>query len=452
MADIKQRILEKLKRIQDPDLNMDIVKAGFVKKLDLKEGKLDVLLELTTPACPIKDQFKKQVEEAALEISEVKSVSVEMSAKSRSTAKENQQNGLKKVNTLFAVASCKGGVGKSTVSALVACELAFRGYKVGILDLDIFGPSLPTLFSLQDGKVAMKDKMLQPVEKEVKVLGKEKSSFKLKLMSFGFLMGSTPAVMRGPIVSNYMSQILNQVDWGELDYLVVDLPPGTGDTQLTLAQSVQLDGSLIVTTQASLSITDVARGVKMFEKVKVPLYGLVDNMAYFICDNCDKKHFIFQDRERDIKTSLGLEVLGQLPLVKEGKNILDFSQYVSSGEVKELVDNLARKIGIFKKSVPSAVVIEKDEKNISFSFSEKETLSFKNRDLRFLCPCAICCNEFTGERKITLEQVKEDIYALEASPLGNYAITIKWSDNHSSGIYSYSYLKQLAGQKEKAGT
>lgn len=447
MADIKERILEKLKRIQDPDLNMDIVKAGFVKKLDLKDGKLDVLLELTTPACPIKDQFKKQVEEAALEISEVKSVSVEMSAKSRSASKENKQNGLKKVDTLFAVASCKGGVGKSTVSALVACELASRGYKVGILDLDIFGPSLPTLFSVQDGRVAMKDKMLQPVEKEVKVLDKNKS-FTLKLMSFGFLMGSTPAVMRGPIVSNYMSQILNQVDWGELDYLVVDLPPGTGDTQLTLAQSVQLDGSLIITTQASLSITDVARGVKMFEKVKVPLYGLVDNMAYFVCDNCDKKHFIFQDRERDVKTTLGLEVLGQLPLVKEGKDILDFSNYVSRSEVKELVDNLARKIGIFKKSTPSAVVIEKDEKNISFSFNENEKLSFKNRDLRFLCPCAVCCNEFTGERKVTMEQIKEDVYALEASPLGNYAVTIKWSDNHSSGIYSYSYLKQLAKQKE----
>lgn len=444
MSDIKQRVLEELKKVQDPDLNQDIVSAGFVKKMDFQDGKLEIFLELTTPACPIKEQFRQQIKDLTMALKEVESVEVHMGARPRAAIKENQQKSLKLVDTLLAVASCKGGVGKSTIAALVACELGARGYRVGILDLDIFGPSLPTLFSMEGERVLMKNQMLEPRQKKIKF---GDSFFTISVMSFGFLMGDAPAVMRGAIVSNYMNQILNQVDWGELDYLIFDLPPGTGDTQLTLAQSAQIDGSLIVTTQASLSFADVARGVKMFEKVKVPLYGIVDNMSYFICDQCDKKHFIFQNKEKDVKKCLGLDVLAKLPIIKEGT--LDFSHYHSRQEVKDFVDNLVRKIGSFKQLTRESVEVKKEEKSTSFIFNQKEVFTFSNKDLRYLCPCALCCDEFTGERKVRLADIRDDVHVKEASPLGNYAISIRWSDEHSSGIYSYHYLRQLADQLVK---
>ncbi|MEI7999605.1 MAG: Mrp/NBP35 family ATP-binding protein, partial [Candidatus Omnitrophota bacterium] len=189
--------------------------------------------------------------------------------------------GLSKVKNIIAVSSCKGGVGKSTVAAGVAKALLRQGMKVGLLDADLHGPSIPTLFNLPSVDIRLNEfKMAVPAEVEG-----------LKLMSFGFLLGDAPAVMRGPIVANYIQQLLFQTDWGELDYLIIDMPPGTGDIQLTITQSIRLTGAVIVTTRQTLSLVDVARGILMFEKVKVPILGIVENMAFFICDACEKKHY-----------------------------------------------------------------------------------------------------------------------------------------------------------------
>ena len=291
----EEKIRQALTKIIDPDLNADIVTAGLIKQIQLEGGECKVHLELTTSACPVKDDFKRQIEEIVSGFADVKKVEVLVSARKSKITRMETNDSLQKVKTIFAVASCKGGVGKSTVAANLGLELASRGSKVGILDLDIFGPSLPILFDCPDEKVRGKDKMLLPIEKTIH--SKSGKDFSLLLMSFGFLLGDNAAVMRGPMVSNYMMQIFSQVNWGELDYLILDLPPGTGDTQLTLTQRIKLDGAIMVTTEAQLSVADVARGIRMFEKVKVPLYGLVNNMAYFICDQCDKKHYLFQNKK-----------------------------------------------------------------------------------------------------------------------------------------------------------
>src|SRR3989338_1843217 len=215
--------------------------------------------------------------------------------------------GLTKVKHVIAVSSCKGGVGKSTVAAGFARSLCQQGFKTGLLDADIHGPSLPTLFNLTSGVKVLSNefRMIVPIEAQG-----------LRLMSFGFLLGDAPAVMRGPIVTRYIQQIMLQTDWGELDYLIVDMPPGTGDVQLTITQSARLTGAVIVTTRQTLSLVDVARGILMFEKVSVPILGIVDNMAYFICGSCHTKHYLFGD-EHALEKRFGVKTLVEIPLIAD---------------------------------------------------------------------------------------------------------------------------------------
>jgi len=194
----------------------------------------------------------------------------------------NNPFSLSKVKHVIAISSCKGGVGKSTIACALAWELSARGFKTGLLDADIYGPSMPSLFHLQKPAIHTNEfKMITPVEYKG-----------LKLMSFGFLLGDAPAVMRGPIVSNYIQQLVFQTDWRELDYLILDMPPGTGDVQLTITQSIKLTGAVIVTTHHGLSLVDTARGILMFEKVKVPILGVIENMAYFVAPDTGNKYYI----------------------------------------------------------------------------------------------------------------------------------------------------------------
>src|SRR3989338_8087572 len=227
-------IKKTLSKIIDPDFNKDIVSLGFVKNIKIHgDDSVSVDIELTTPACPVKEKFKQEAEEALNGIPGVKKVFVTMKSQERDLG--NEIKPLKMVKSIIAVASCKGGVGKSTVAANIAVELAHRGYKTGLLDTDIFGPSVPTLFNIHNPRIPYDQQanMLHPLEVN-----------KLKLMSFGFLIGDKPAVMRGPMVTGYIQQLFNQVYWGELEYLILDLPPGTGDIQLTITQLLKLSGAV----------------------------------------------------------------------------------------------------------------------------------------------------------------------------------------------------------------
>src|ERR1039457_415893 len=236
---------------------------------------------------------------------------------------------MKQVKHIVAVSSCKGGVGKSTIACALAWELSRMGHKTGLLDADIYGPSLPSLFQLQDAQVVTNEfKMIAPID------------FKgLKVLSFGFLLGDAPAVMRGPIVTRYIQQLLFQTDWGELDFLILDMPPGTGDVQLTITQSIKLTGAVIVTTHHTLSLVDTARGILMFEKVNVPILGVIENMAYFVSPDSPKKYYIFGEQKAGaLSKRFGVKTLVEIPILEQLSG--DMRTYQSNPYIQKAADEL----------------------------------------------------------------------------------------------------------------
>lgn len=299
----QDEVLQALQAVQDPDLHKDIVSLGFVKKLTIEGGKIAFDLELTTPACPVKDQLKAECETILRALPGVESVEVNLSAQVRSPRPAGAI--MPGVKNLVAVASGKGGVGKSTVAANLALALAAEGASVGLLDADIYGPSAPTMFGSTARPQPAGENRIHPVY----VQG-------IKVMSIGFLVDpDQPMVWRGPMVHGALSQFLEQVEWGELDYVIVDMPPGTGDAQLTLTQRAPLAGAVIVTTPQQVSLIDARKGLKMFEQVKVPVLGIVENMAYFVCDGCEKEHEIFRrGGGKATAEELGVPFLGEVPI------------------------------------------------------------------------------------------------------------------------------------------
>ncbi len=342
----------------------------------------------------------------------------------------NNSFGLSHVKNIIAISSCKGGVGKSTMAASIAWELSKRNFKVGLLDADIYGPSLPALFNLNNVELFTDEfKLIIPIEHEG-----------LKLMSFGFMLGDAPAVMRGPIVTRYIQQLLLQVNWGDLDYLIIDMPPGTGDIQLTITQSARLTGAVIVTTPQTLSLVDVSRGIIMFEKVSVPILGIIENMAYFMCDQCDKKHFIFGSGK--LNERFGVRTLAQIPIQKE--MITHFRHYQPNDYIKTTVDGIL--LSLQDKKSPNQTVpkISFDEKQIHLTWHNGQEFLINNRKLRLSCQCAVCVDEINGKQLFDPNKIPADIAPKEITPLGNYALAITWSDGHSSGIYPYSMLQPAA--------
>lgn len=429
----EKEILKALSSITDPDLQKDIVSLGFVKNINIKDKKVSFDIELTTPACPIKAEFKKSAEDIVKGLEGIEEVVVNMTSIKKSHTFKAENSGLQKVKSIVAVSSCKGGVGKSTIAACLSREIARRGFKVGLLDADLFGPSIPILFNLRNAKVQLTpDNKIKPLEKD-----------NLKIMSFGFLMGDAPAIMRGPMVAGYMNQLLHNVDWGDLDYLFIDFPPGTGDIQLTITQSVQLDGAVIVTTKQSLSLADVARGILMFEKVNVPMLGIIENMSYFICDNCEKKHFIFGGSDNSQLTErFGLETLAQLPISAElASNLV---KPVENEIIKTAADNMIMALGKNTISANKKPEITFDYKKITLRWQDGKEIWVNNFELRLSCRCATCIDEMSGRQILEKKDVIPDIKAEEVRPLGNYAVSIKWNDGHSTGIYSYEHIKELA--------
>ena len=313
VIDFEKQILEVLSRVQDPDLGRNIVELNFIKNLKIDSGAVSFDLELTTPACPVKEDLKKQCEMEVRSLDWVKSVSLTLTAQARiNPMAEKAQEAMRSVKSIIAVSSCKGGVGKSTVAVNLAVALAQSGAKVGLLDADIYGPSIPTMLGIAHLQPHISDKKFVPLE----VAG-------LKVMSAGFLMpAGDAAVLRGPMVSNLLQQILLLTHWGELDYLILDMPPGTGDIQLTITQSVQLTGAVIVTTPQKISLIDVAKGINMFSKVNVPLLGVIENMSYL--QQGDQKVFLYgPSGVPHLSQTYGLDILGQIPFYPEVVGLSD---------------------------------------------------------------------------------------------------------------------------------
>jgi Mrp family chromosome partitioning ATPase/DUF971 family protein len=426
MATEKQ-ILEALSRIIDPDFQRDIVSLGFVQKLKIDGEIVSFEIELTTPACPLSPVFKKQAEDLVGALPRVGKVNVTMTARKRAPHQEQAESGLSKVKNIIAVSSCKGGVGKSTIAAMLARTLNSRGIATGLLDADIYGPSIPTLFNLHKPDVfSNEQERILPVD-----------AAGLKLMSFAFLTGDGPTVLRGPLVSQYIQQLLHGVEWGELDYLILDLPPGTGDIQLTISQSVRIDGAVIVSTPHQLSLTDVRKGIMMFDKVNVPVLGVVENMAWFACDDCGKKYYLFGEAgAKSLEKMFGLETLAELPIT--GSLIAEYADATTDAVIRALGKKS------LEKNVPPAVSF--DVAAITLTWPDGEAISVPNGVLRKACSCAVCVDEMTHTPILDPKLVPEDIHALSVGTIGNYAITVDWSDGHNTGFFPYKTIRELAKQ------
>jgi len=302
------QVLDALRPIIDPDFQKSIVELGFIKDLRIDGGAVSFAIELTTPACPVKDEFKRNAHERVLALEGVDDVAVTMTANTRQAARQagDAQANLPGVKNIIAIASGKGGVGKSTTAINLALILRDQGAEVGILDADVYGPSLSILTGVHGRPDTTPDRKIMPL------IGQG-----MKLMSMAFFLNDdSPVIWRGPMVHGLIKQFLTDVNWGELDYLIVDMPPGTGDAALTLTQMAPLSGAVIVTTANDLSLIDARKGLQMFEKVGVPILGIVENMSYFTPrDLPDRKYYIFgRGGGERVANELGVDFLGEVPI------------------------------------------------------------------------------------------------------------------------------------------
>ncbi len=355
----EQQILEALKNVIDPDFNKDIVTLGMVKDLVIEGNNVNFTVVLTTPACPLKEAIHKACVNAIIYyVDKDAVVNVNMTARVTTPRKEKQAS-LPGVKNIIAVASGKGGVGKSTVASNLAVALAIKGAKVGLLDADIYGPSVPLLFDMENEKPKI-------VESSGKTIMVPLEQYGVKLLSIGFFLGASQALpWRGPMASKALLQLINDADWGELDYLIIDLPPGTGDIQLSLVTGAALTGAVVVSTPQKVALADVRKAVNMFahKDIHVPVLGIVENMAYFTpAELPANKYYIFgRDGAKNLAAELNVPLLGQVPLVQSICEAGDAGRpAVLQGDTPqavafvEIAGNLARQVAIANK--------QKDEK------------------------------------------------------------------------------------------
>jgi ATP-binding protein involved in chromosome partitioning len=346
MAALTQaRVLDALRVVRDPDLHRDIVALNFVKDVKIDGTSISVIVELTTPACPVRDELKSAAVRAIKDaIPEAGTVTVDMLSRVTQRQERVQQDILPGVKNTIAVASGKGGVGKSTVAVNLAVALAKDGARVGLVDADVYGPSIPLMMGIT-GRPAVRNQRLQPME-----------NWGVKVMSIGFLVDPMQAVIwRGPMASGAIKQFMTDVEWGDLDYLVFDLPPGTGDIQLTLVQTIPLTGAVIVTTPQDISLADARKAYVMFEKVNVPILGLIENMSYYVCNHCGHREEIFDNGGgRRAAEELGIPFLGEIPIVTRirvsgdsGKPVVLEEETGGLGEsIRKIARNMAAQVSI----------------------------------------------------------------------------------------------------------
>jgi ATP-binding protein involved in chromosome partitioning len=298
-----EQVLSVLKRVQDPDLRKDIVSLGFIRNLKVETGTVSFDLNLTTPACPVKDQMRDEAIALVKAIPGVQNVEVKMTSEVRQ-APQLDKTALSGVRNIVAVGSGKGGVGKSTIAVNIAAALASEGARVGLLDGDIYGPTMPIMLGIDDPPKSVGNRMI-PQEANG-----------LRFISMGLLVKSDqPLIWRGPMAHKALQQCLFDVDWGEVDYLIVDLPPGTGDVHLTLAQAVPLTGAVIVSTPQDVGLRISMKTLRMFQQTRVPILGIVENMSYYICPHCNSEDHIFgRGGGSRAAEQLGIPFLGEVPL------------------------------------------------------------------------------------------------------------------------------------------
>lgn len=306
MATIEQaQVLEALKAVKDPDLHKDIVKLGFVKNIAIDGGNVSFTIELTTHACPVKDQMKEQARDVVMALPGVTAVDVAMTAKVRAAVSPDLGKApVPGVKNVIAVGAGKGGVGKSTVAVNLAIALAQTGSRVGVIDADIYGPNVPMMLGIK-AQLGTDGEKIVPAEK-----------YGLQVVSMGFLASDdAPVIWRGPMLHSVIKQFFHDVRWLDLDYLIVDMPPGTGDVALSLSQTAYVAGAIVVTTPQEVSLSDSRRAVAMYQKLNIPILGLIENMSHFVCPSCHHESDIFGrgGGERAAK-EMQIPFLGRIPI------------------------------------------------------------------------------------------------------------------------------------------
>ena len=305
MAIREETVLEALKAVRDPDLNRDIVSLKFIKNLKIDGGRVAFTIELTTPACPVKDQMRDQARAVVAAIPGVTSVEIEMTAQVRSTATpEAGKAQVPGVKNIIAVGAGKGGVGKTTVAVNLAIALSQAGGRVAMIDGDIYGPNVPIMLGLQT-QLTTDGQKIVPAEQ-----------YGMQIVSMGFLTGDdAPIIWRGPMLHGVIQQFFREVRWDRIDYLIVDMPPGTGDVALSLSQTVPVSGAVVVTTPQTVSIADTRRALRMYQKLNVPTLGLVENMSHFVCPGCAVESDIFgKGGGESLAQELSVPFLGRIPI------------------------------------------------------------------------------------------------------------------------------------------
>ena len=480
---------------------------GFVQNLKIDDSSIISLdLELTTPACPVKDLFVQQCQDIINGFEWTRGAEVTVTAQ-EAVASEGAPLGMAQVGAVVAVSSCKGGVGKSTTSVNLAYALQSLGAKVGIFDADVFGPSLPTMITPEDDIVRFVGRQIVPLQRDG-----------VSLMSFGYVNEGS-AIMRGPMVTQLFEQFISLTNWGQIDYLIMDMPPGTGDIQLTLSQKLDITAAVIVTTPAELSYVDVERGVEMFDTVNVPCIAVVENMAYFEQDKEDlevkidevglKSKFLealakdglvsddvaaedaasdlvkivqesiqnsnkkSEDGEKEqlrifgpghkrrLSEQWGIEHTYSIPLMgqiaKNGDSgtpfILDNPSSPQAEVYKQLAKSVVTEVaktkhGVGKGSRPVVTYISKDHVLQVDDGAEDEESTLAPAELRRACRCAACVEELSGKQILDPESVPESISPISMAPTGNYALSVDWSDGHRS-LYPYRQIRSMLEAKKE---
>jgi ATP-binding protein involved in chromosome partitioning len=489
MSPSKSLVLERLRRVKGPDLESNIVDLGLVSEILLKDGR--VSFSITVPPQraidlePLRQAAEKTVREIEGVTGVVAVLTAEMSrgggpagsvagrrgggqapesprlqqaraAQSQAAAPaaatpagsaRRQVQEVAGIKHMIAVASGKGGVGKSTTAVNLALGLQALGLKSGILDADIYGPSQPRLLGLS-GRPQASGNTLRPME-----------AYGLKAMSIGFLVDEgTPIIWRGPMVVSALTQMLRDVAWGELDVLVIDMPPGTGDVQLTMAQQVPLSGAIIVSTPQDLALIDARKGLNMFRKVDVPVLGIIENMSLFICPHCGARSDIFGHGGAQLEAqALGIAFLGGIPLhmdirakSDEGRPIVATSpdsphaqiyRDIASKAWAQLKDSSGGRVE------PPKLEIVAGGSELSVAFPGDAPFTLSSEMLRVMSPSA----EVQGhspDQRVTVAG-KRRVKVKDLRPVGNYAVRIVFDDGHDTGLYAWSYLRILAREREK---
>ena len=492
MAIEKPEVVAALRRVKGPDLEGNIVDLGLVSEVLIKDGR--VYFSITVPAARAAEleDLRKAAEKVVSELKGVSGVTAVLTAEAtpgsahpqaqgvtslqehrrvqearakgaagdgagpRQAAAQAAQKpaalGVPGVKHVIAVASGKGGVGKSTVTANLALALKSIGLKVGIVDADIYGPSQPRLLGVSGKPQVAHGKTIKPLE-----------GYGLKVMSMGFMVDEgTPVVWRGPMVVSALGQMLRETDWagttGDLDVLVVDMPPGTGDIQLTISQNVPLSGAVIVSTPQDLALIDARKGIAMFKRVEVPILGIIENMSYFLCPSCGTRSDIFgHGGARDEALKLAVPFLGEVPLhmdIREksdsGKPVTATMPESSHAQIfREIAAKVWTEVERAKGTLtpPPVLNITESGRTLRAAFPDGRTFDLPAEMLRVMSPSAEVQGH-SADQRVTVAR-KKNVKISDLKPVGNYATRIGFDDGHNTGLFTWGYLHLLGREKDQ---